>query len=65
LGVFLWMVCAVLTNLFGDRWNYIEISGYLWTAAAMILRGRATEQIDADHEEGIEVEQPGFAAAGV
>lgn len=62
-GVFLWMVCALLTNIFGDRWDYIEIVGYLWAAAAMVLRGRAAEQIDSADGETVELEEPESAAA--
>jgi len=47
LGLLLWMICACLTNVFGDRWNYIAIVGYLWTAAAMALRGREIERVEA------------------
>lgn len=58
-GVLLWMICACLTNLFGDRWNYIAIVGYLWTAAAMALRGREIERGEA--AESADVEEPQFA----
>ncbi len=44
LGIFLWMICALFVNIFGDRWNYIQIVGFLWTAAAMVLRGRELEE---------------------
>lgn len=43
LGLFLWIWCALATNVFGDRWNYIQIVGYMWTAAAMLIRGREIE----------------------
>lgn len=41
LGFVLWMVCAVLTNVFGDRWNYIQITGYMWAFCAMVLRAQS------------------------
>lgn len=44
LGILMWMVCAFLVNIFGDRWNYIQIVGFLWTAAAMALRCRENER---------------------
>lgn len=51
LGLLLWMICACLTNVFGDRWNYITIVGFLWTAAAMVLRGREIERVEAGEED--------------
>lgn len=65
LGLFLWMLCAVVVNIFGDRWNYIQIVGYLWAAAAMILRGRQTEETgcaERGHLDAADV--PQFSVAG-
>lgn len=47
LGLILATTCAVVTNFFGDRWNFIEISGPMWVllgagARAMHLKGLDT-----------------------
>lgn len=59
LGLLLWMICAFVTNVFGDRWNYITIVGYLWAAAAMVLRGREIERTEA--ALSAEVDEPQYA----
>jgi O-antigen ligase len=50
-GLVLWMGCALITNIFGDRWNYIQINGYLWTISALSLRALALEHEQAPDED--------------
>lgn len=38
LAVLLWVICAAIANFFGDRWTYIELSGFLWVLAALVAR---------------------------
>jgi putative inorganic carbon (hco3(-)) transporter len=52
LGLAVWMVSAFIANMFGDRWMYLQISGYTFTVLALAVRG----QMIADEEE--ETEQP-------
>jgi O-antigen ligase len=40
LGFATMMISVILCNLFGDRWTYIEISGYTFTLAALVMRGQ-------------------------
>ena len=55
LGFTLWMVCALLTNIFGDRWNYIQINGYMWTFCALVARGLQIEETgEVDSEDSVE-----------
>jgi len=55
LGLFLAIICNLITNCFGDRWTYLEINGLLWVlvAAAARARGLPQEQ-DAPATESIE-----------
>jgi putative inorganic carbon (hco3(-)) transporter len=39
-GFAAYMVAVMVTNLFGDRWTYLEISGYTWVLMAMVLRAQ-------------------------
>lgn len=45
------IVCAVILNFFGDRWDYLQVNGFLWvllgcvTRAQWLLRSEA-EQMD-------------------
>jgi O-antigen ligase len=39
LGLAAWIVCTATANLFGDRWTYFQINGYLWLLAGLIARG--------------------------
>jgi putative inorganic carbon (hco3(-)) transporter len=54
LGLALWMVCAIITNLFGDRWNYFQLNGYLWTIAAIVSRARMIDAETSEEEEAAE-----------
>jgi O-antigen ligase len=51
LGLLLATCCAVVANVFGDRWNFIEISGPMW-----VLVGAAVHAIDLKALEPVEVE---------
>jgi len=42
------MVCVVIVNIFGDRWTYIQVNGFLWTLLAMLTRAY---KIEADQQE--------------
>jgi putative inorganic carbon (hco3(-)) transporter len=47
LGLLLATCCSVVTNFFGDRWNFIEISGPMWVlvaTAVSALNLKALEQ---------------------
>jgi putative inorganic carbon (HCO3(-)) transporter len=36
LGLAGWLVAAFTANMFGDRWNYLQICGYMWVIAGMV-----------------------------
>lgn len=38
LGLLLMVSAAIVLNLFGDRWTYLEINGLLWVVAAATIR---------------------------
>ncbi len=49
LGLLLMMLSSVISNLFGDRWTYIEINGILWVLVGSAARAQsldAVEQVD-------------------
>jgi hypothetical protein len=37
------MVCVFVVNLFGDRWLYVEVNGFLWVMLACVVRGLMIE----------------------
>jgi putative inorganic carbon (HCO3(-)) transporter len=39
LGLACAIVPTLVVNIFGDRWQYIQIVGFLWTLAGCVLRG--------------------------
>jgi O-antigen ligase len=43
LGFSLLMACVFIVNLFGDRWLYIEVNGFLWVMLACVVRGQMIE----------------------
>jgi hypothetical protein len=38
LGLFLAICSCIVTNLFGDRWTYLEITALLWVLVAAAIR---------------------------
>lgn len=44
LGLTVIMVCTVLVNCFGDRWMYQQITAYMWTFLALVVRARMLDQ---------------------
>jgi putative inorganic carbon (hco3(-)) transporter len=44
LGLAAWVVCAVVANLFGDRWNYLQVNGYMWVLAGLVSRSMVFEE---------------------
>jgi hypothetical protein len=32
-----------VVNLFGDRWLYVEVNGFLWVMLACVVRGQMIE----------------------
>jgi putative inorganic carbon (hco3(-)) transporter len=43
LGLIGWLVCAVTANLFGDRWTYLQVNGYMWIIAGLVCCAREIE----------------------
>ncbi len=39
LGVAGWVICAAVSNAFGDRWTYLQIQGFFWVLAGLAARG--------------------------
>jgi O-antigen ligase len=66
LGLAVWIVCTAASNLFGDRWTYFQVNGYLWVVAGLVARAIVIES-SREHGElvsGIGAsEQPKFAPA--
>ena len=44
LGLIGWLVCAVTANLFGDRWTYLQVNGYMWIIAGMVCCAHEIEK---------------------
>jgi putative inorganic carbon (HCO3(-)) transporter len=40
LGFAALMVCAIVVNVFGDRWTYIQVNGFLWVILGCVMRGQ-------------------------
>jgi len=38
LGLIGWVICAIVANLFGDRWTFLQVNGYMWVFAALVCR---------------------------
>ncbi len=54
LGFAVMMVAAIVANLFGDRWTYMQVNCYLWILMGCVVRGQIiTEQ--ARQEVGVPV----------
>ena len=50
------LVTVIVADIFGDRWTYQQVDGYLWVILGLVLRGSAgveekPEKIEADATE--------------
>lgn len=48
LGFFTLMASAVVVNVFGDRWTYQQVDGYLWIILGCVLRGLLVESEETE-----------------
>jgi putative inorganic carbon (hco3(-)) transporter len=44
LGAVGWLVCAVVASLFGDRWSFLQVNGYMWVIAGLVAHALSIEQ---------------------
>jgi hypothetical protein len=53
LGLAVSIVSMAAANMFGDRWTYLQVNGYLWILAGLVARGLTLEAqrvADSDSE---------------
>lgn len=55
LGFFALICSAVVLNLFGDRWTYQQVDGFLWVLLGCVIRGQLTvDAVDAKTQTATE-----------
>ena len=54
LALAAWIVCTAAANLFGDRWTYLQVNGYLWILAGCVYRGLALQASESEEYAGME-----------
>jgi O-antigen ligase len=47
LGLAAWVVCVIVANLFGDRWSFLQVNGYMWVIAGLTARAWVMERESA------------------
>jgi hypothetical protein len=45
------MVAVIVTNVFGDRWTYIDLSAFTWILLALVVQGTLWTQSSANAPE--------------
>jgi putative inorganic carbon (hco3(-)) transporter len=58
LGLAGWVICALVANLFGDRWSFLQVNGYMWVLAGLAARCWTLEQEEPVGEFEEELAQP-------
>lgn len=53
LGLFVCMFVLLINNMFGDRWSYFELSGYLWVFAGLAARLKAIDSKEGHTAETV------------
>jgi len=53
LGIVGWLVCSIAANLFGDRWTYLQVNGYMWVIAGLVCRARELEKSDRSGDDAV------------
>jgi O-antigen ligase len=46
LGLASWVVASIVANLFGDRWTFLQVNGYMWVLAGMVCRAKQVEELE-------------------
>jgi O-antigen ligase len=46
LGLAAWVICAAAANFFGDRWTFLQVNGYMWVLAGLVVRAWILDQAD-------------------
>jgi O-antigen ligase len=52
LGFSLWILAQMVVSLFGDRWTYIEITGFTFVYLALMVRAEQIDDSAAEQETG-------------
>jgi hypothetical protein len=52
------MACVFVVNLFGDRWLYVEVNGFLWIMLACVVRGQMIESECREKSSAVAEEAP-------
>ena len=55
LGLAGWMLSAAVANLFGDRWSFLQVNGYMWVIAGLVARGWIWQREGSEEPESDEV----------
>jgi len=65
LGLAGMVVATMVANAFGDRWTYIEETGFMWVIAAMAIRGKMIASEHAPDEQNVGVGEQEFASGKI
>ena len=63
-AVFAMLTCAAVVNLFGDRWSYLQVNGFLWLFLGMTARGLWLAEREVHPQEAVmisEIQSPDVA----
>jgi putative inorganic carbon (HCO3(-)) transporter len=55
-AVFAMCICAFIVNLFGDRWTFLQVNGFLWVLLGFTARGLLLEKQPAEELEKLALE---------
>jgi putative inorganic carbon (hco3(-)) transporter len=55
LGLAAWVICSFAANLFGDRWTFLQVNGYMWVLGGLVSQGLTLQPDDASTPASQEV----------
>jgi O-antigen ligase len=56
-SVFAMCICAFIVNLFGDRWTFLQVNGFVWVLLGFTARGLLLETKSAEELQTLGMEQ--------
>jgi hypothetical protein len=62
-GFAAYMVSVIVANIFGDRWTYIDLSGYTWILLALVVQGTLWTEAAANAPVAAPATEPAPAPA--
>ncbi len=50
VGFLVCTICTMITNIFGDRWTYLQLGAYFWVFLGLVVRSNIITEKEKQNE---------------